>query len=360
MVSRASVSSRLLRSRQPVVRDDREASLAASESVSARRATAMPPPVTPAMTCRPKLQLIAPTATASKVCDVATAIGARPIMGCTDAEEAKQVARLVDATLLSFGTPTTASIAHAIIDDARIVVVDPVGVGIPKRGKMIYDWLLAREDAVKRAETRGEKFKTIIKGNASEIEALLRLYDVPCGRYAEASVTSMNETGGRQSFDELYRQPCFWHPTGDWGEVTSVARGGPFWEPLISLMGKTFATIVMTSFDDIIVDHRTSRIFVVGAKSTHMFDEYAGAGCALGAVCAAFACDAESAYCASDSCLGERLRDASVFYRRAGCTAALDATRTFGPASFQVTFVDELRRSRPARYQSDASPSARQ
>ncbi len=125
--------------------------------------------VTAAGATRPKVQLIANAATCAKVVDVALAAGAKPIMGATTPAEASETCNKVDATLLNFGTPTTEAIAAAVAS-ASIVVVDPVGCGLDARGVNVKRWLDYRMNG------KPNTIHTLVKGNASEMAALMRMY----------------------------------------------------------------------------------------------------------------------------------------------------------------------------------------
>lgn len=283
---------------------------------------------------KPKVQLIVPAATASKVCDIVTAVGANPIMGCTTPDEAQEVSRLVDATFLSFGTPTTEETARAVLD-ARIVVVDPVGVGLPGRGKIIQEWLDARARVCEANEFAD--YCTIIKGNASEISALCELNRIACfEKIAARSVTTMSE-GSVVSLDklELSNEPV--------SELTSSFIEDNFRE-LRGLALGSMATIVMTGSVDVIIGYPSGG-FVVHSCSTSMFDAYAGAGCALGALCAVKVAESYRR-CIHDpqqpfngEIILKSLADVAVSYRQAGAVA--DA-RSEGPGSFQLNLLDDL------------------
>ena len=102
--------------------------------------------------------------------------GRRPGHGCTTAEEARECASKVDVTLLNFGTPTTEEIANAVVD-ARAVVVDPVGAGLGTRGGVIERWLTRAARGARAARAEGDDgYKTWVKGNRSEMEALVRMF----------------------------------------------------------------------------------------------------------------------------------------------------------------------------------------
>ena len=311
----------------------------------------------------PKIQLIAPTATASKVCDVATAYRAKPIMGCTTPAEAREVSRVVDATFLSFGTPTTADMANAVLD-APIVVVDPVGVGLPERGRMVSAWLDARR--CKRFEVEGqeqENFCTIIKGNASEMATLVKLFDMGDGeRFANSSVTTASEGKGwfEQTFgplDDEHRQDTRFtslddDPTSTGGTTFGIDSSfvDEHMPELYNLACYLDATLVMTGPFDVILDPYTSldswTSFLVRTRSTEMFDTYAGAGCALGAACAAQIGRLHRHSISSDELRYDFIADVprvlawtAAQYREAGAVSAANAR---GPGSFQAEFLDKL------------------
>ena len=306
----------------------------------------------------PKIQLIAPTATASKVCDVATAYRAKPIMGCTTPAEAREVSRVVDATFLSFGTPTTADMANAVLD-APIVVVDPVGVGLPERGKMVRAWLDARR--CMRDEVEQENFCTIIKGNASEMTTLVKLFGMGDGeRYANSSVTTASEGKGwfEQTFgtkfdDKDKRFSSFEDDaTSTAGTTFRIHRSfvDEYMPELHNLACYLDATLVMTGPCDVILEPYASvgdwNSFLVRTRSTEMFDTYAGAGCALGAACAAQIGRLHRHSISSDELRYDFIADVprvlawtAAQYREAGAVSAATAR---GPGSFHAEFLDKL------------------
>ena len=80
--------------------------------------------------------------------------------------------------------------------DPVMAVVDPVGVGLRTRGEVIRRWLDARARRVRdRAASDGAtEMITVVKGNRSEIEALLRMYALEGTLGASVSVTPDSET----------------------------------------------------------------------------------------------------------------------------------------------------------------------
>jgi len=263
----------------------------------------------------PKVQLIMNACSASKAADVVLAVGAKPCMGCTTAEEAETTASLCDVTVLNFGTPTTWEIAHAVLC-AQNVVVDPVGCGLEARGRTVKAWLeLRRFIGSNIVQTEDNTtMRTVVKGNRSEIEALIQMFGVDGSVGANLSVTPESSDGDCAEKD--------------------------IFEALNQLSEKLGAMIVMTGSVDYIVTPRSTRVDgAPGNEAVHEFDapilqKFSGAGCCLGAFLAA-------------TVIGSALENASAL--RASCLEyrriAAEVVRLgnfSGPASFQVAFFDAL------------------
>ena len=157
--------------------------------------------------------------------------------------------------------------------------------------------------------------RTVVKGNRSEIEALIEMFGVDGSVGANLSVTPESSDGDCAEKDVF--------------------------DALNQLSEKLGAMIVMTgSVDYMCTTPRSTRVDgAPGNEAVHEFDapilqKFSGAGCCLGAFLAA-------------TVLGSGLENASAL--RASCLVyrriATDVVRLgnfSGPASFQVAFFDAL------------------
>lgn len=257
----------------------------------------------------PRVQLIVNAAVASKCADVALAVGGAPVMGCTTPDEARECASRVDVTLLNFGTPTTEEIASAVLD-ARWIVVDPVGAGLVTRGGVIKRWLERRRATTRAARAAGDDgMKTWVKGNRSEMEALVRIFFPDReGFTLGAEVSATPESVESAS-------------------AGSAARSA---EVLRELAMELDMEIVCTGHTDIVIgiDEGEYRLTYMGCQNdVVMFRRFSGAGCCLGAVLAVMVR------------YGLDSLDVVQLYRAHGMSAE---EKSNGPASFQISFLDEL------------------
>lgn len=269
-----------------------------------------------------RVQLIVNAVSATRCADAVLALGGSPCMGATTAEEAEETSTRCDATLLNFGTPTSEAIANSVLD-ARVVVVDPVGVGLRTRGEVIRRWLDARARRVRdRAASDGAtEMITVVKGNRSEIEALLRMYALEGTLGASVSVTPDSETAEEE--DE----------NGVLAALGSLVRRleGDRDDEL-----ETFVVVCTGS-----VDYVVSRSDSLALRESHVesFAHFSGAGCVLGAV-VAWALATHRGASDVRSTVNVCGNAASV-YRKIGVTAE-DDMESYGPASFSVRFMDAL------------------
>jgi len=269
-----------------------------------------------------RVQLIVNAVSATRCADAVLALGGSPCMGATTAEEAEETSGRCDATLLNFGTPTSEAIAKSVLD-ARVVVVDPVGVGLRTRGEVIRRWLDARAQRVRdAASTRGvSDMITVIKGNRSEIEALLRMYEIEGTLGANVSVTPDSEAAADE--DE----------NGVLAALRSLVKR------VEGERDDELETLVVLCTGP--VDYVVSRCNSFARRESHVesFSHVSGAGCVLGAVVAwALA----THRCASDRPLTVNVcGNAASVYRRIGFDAENDL-ESHAPASFFVRFMDAL------------------
>ena len=258
----------------------------------------------------PRVQLIVNAAVASKCADVALAAGGAPVMGCTTAEEARECASKVDVTLLNFGTPTTEEIANAVVD-ARAVVVDPVGAGLGTRGGVIERWLTRRRAATRAARAEGDDgYKTWVKGNRSEMEALVRMFFPDREGFTLGAEVSATPESVESAESASAAQPA-----------ETVLR---------ELAMELDMEIVCTGRTDFVVgkDEEGYVLKYAGDDDDVVtFGRFSGAGCCLGAVLAVKA--------ASGIEPGVVLKEYRVHGKRA-------EAKSNGTGSFQVNFLDEL------------------
>ena len=318
-----------------------------------RRRTYMPPAndalrarVGAVRTAAPKIQLIANAAAAPRMADVALAVGARPIMGCTTVEETVEVRGKTDGCVLNFGTPTTEAIAEAVEVDKidlgagdggrveRVLVMDPVGCGLESRGRRARRWIegvrtRARADGVDRVDAgRGRVFGYVIKGNASEIEALLRLT-------VDSSETT-TKTTTRVSVGASVSCTAESSVVDGHGVGTGAEKTGQIFDALQRLCEVTEClAVVMTGKTDFVYTFRGER-WSSDENSCETLEKWTGAGCALGVVMAAF-------IAANGDDLFSALQAACQWYRRVARRCA-DEFPELGPFSFQARFFDELYR----------------
>lgn len=233
----------------------------------------------------PLVQNITNAVATNFTANVLLAIGASPAM-VDIPTEAEEFARIASGVLINLGTPHEEARAAmpATAQAARAAdtpwVLDPVAVGsLPVRTS------LARELVALRP--------TIVRGNASEI----------------LSLAGLGEGGrGVESTDS---------PEGALDAARSLAR-------------EHGAVVAVSGPTDVITDGRQ----VMRVSNGHpLLTKVTGAGCALGAVMAAFASLGSDALVAAVA--------ATSVYTIA---AELAAEKSSGPGSFAAAFVDELAR----------------
>ena len=296
-------------------------------------------------TTAPKIQLIANAAAAPRMADVALAVGARPIMGCTTVEETVEVRGKTDGCVLNFGTPTTEAIAEAVgVDEIdlgagdggrveRILVMDPVGCGLESRGRRVRKWIEGLRARAGGGDSkvvgRGRVFGYVIKGNASEIEALLRLT-------VDSLETTKTKTTTRVSVGASVSCTAESSVGDGRGVGTDAEKAGQIFDALQRLCEVTGClAVVMTGKTDYVYTFHGER-WSSDENSCETLEKWTGAGCALGVVMAAF-------IAANGDDLFSALQAACQWYRRVARRCA-DKFPELGPFSFQARFFDELYR----------------
>ena len=207
------------------------------------------------------------------------------------ADEGEAMAEAAGAMYLNMGTilplyetsmPRT---VQCLAGQHKSWVLDPVGIGIGGlREKLLRSF---------RQEKPG-----IIRGNASELIALARLWKLDAGT-AETAVCGVDTT---QSV----------------AEARQAARSLARW---------TGGAVAVSGKEDLVTDGET--VFL-SAGGSPLMTKITGAGCSLGGVMAVYACCAEPFIAAAASV---------ALYNLAGERAEKDAP---GPGSFRQQFIDEL------------------
>ena len=221
--------------------------------------------------------------------NVLLAAGASPAM-VSAIEEVAEFAALADALVVNIGTLSQTSLDAMLLaaKTARALgkpwVLDPVGVGATTFRSSAAAALLAHRPS-------------IIRGNASEIMALAAIAGVGGEAARSRGVDSGNTTGeAEQAAMALARmQGCTVAATG---EIDFVTDGG-----------------------------RSARI----AGGSALMSAVTGIGCALSALCAAFAAVERDAFAAACAAL--------ITYSIAGEMAGEHCE---GPGSFRMVFLDML------------------
>jgi hydroxyethylthiazole kinase len=306
------------------------------------------------------VQLVTNAATCAKVVDCALAIGAKPVMGASTPEEAAEACAKVGATLLNFGTPTGEPVARAVVS-AAVVVVDPVGCGLATRGAAVKRWLEYRKEYRKEHRKGGKPrtVHTVVKGNASEMAALMRLYGL-----GEAEAALLGATGASVSATAEAEVGAARDETMEEAEkrdrVVMIA--------LSALSGALDAYVVMTGAVDYGVprEDQGDTVWVTREDNCAVLTRFSGAGCCLGGVIAAFvaahglgAAKPLSSYrnsvfrtadrtsvstpgAAYGSPRADPVRAACAWYRRVAAEVEATMGSSPGPASFQAAFFDAL------------------
>ncbi len=207
-------------------------------------------------------------------------------------DEGEYVANIAGALYINMGTllpiyeETLPRTAKKLYELNKKWVLDPVGLGI---GSLRTKLLLGFK----------EYPPTIIRGNASEIIALAKLWNV---------LSTSSDSTGPKGVDS----------TNSVQEAENAAKDlAKFIKGAVSVSG----------IEDFVTDGTTS---VYSKGGSHFMEKITGAGCSLGGVCAVYACVASPFIAALT---------ATQIYNLAGKKAE---QKTDAPASFQVAFIDEL------------------
>ena len=222
---------------------------------------------------------------ASFQADVCHAIGASPVMSRSE-KEASELVKAADALLINIGTPNSAVIKtiHKAMDTAastgKTIVLDPVGYGSTEKRVRLVEDILRRYPI------------SIIKGNAAEIALMAGTNGIVRGvdsRAAEKADTAALELSQR------------------YGVV-----------------------VIATGSIDYVSDG--NKVFEVHGGSS-MSSKMSGGGCAVGSIVASVS-----------GVSGGDMLASSLLSLMVADMAAENAAVAKGPASFKVSFIDELYR----------------
>lgn len=220
---------------------------------------------------------------ASFQADVCYSMGVSPVMSRSD-KEASELVRAADALLINIGTPNSAVLKtiHKAMDAAastgKTVVLDPVGYGSTEKRVNLVEDLLRRYPV------------SIIKGNAAEIALMAGTSGIVRGVDSRAA---------------------------DRADTAAL-----------ELSQKYGVVVIATGAIDYVSDG--NKVFEVHGGSS-MMSRISGGGCSVGSIVASIAGVSG----------GDMLASALVGLMAADM-AAENAAVSQGPASFKVSFVDEL------------------
>lgn len=210
-------------------------------------------------------------------------------------DEAEALARVGGALYVNMGTlmpvhaesiPIAARTAH---EAGCPWVLDPVGIGI---GELREQALVAMR----------EHRPTVVRGNATEIIALAKLWEL------------LDEPQAHAPSDRVVEAT----------DAVASARGAA-----VAIARWTGGAVAVSGPTDLVTDGTTVAFSTGGSP---LMERVTGFGCSLGGVVAGYAAVADP-FCAACT--------ATAHYNAAGTRAAAVAT---GPASFKVAFIDELYR----------------
>lgn len=206
-------------------------------------------------------------------------------------DEGECIAQIGGAVYLNMGTlfpvyeETIPRTCKKLFELGKPWVLDPVGLGIGSlRTKLILD--------MKKYPPK------IIRGNASEIIAVAKLWDLDSGSGSAGPV-------GVDSVDSV--------------EAAEKAA--------VALARFTGGAVAVSGVEDLITDGKR---IVYSKGGSHFMEKITGAGCSLGGVCAVYAAVTDPFTAAVTAC---------QIYNLAGARAE---AMSKAPGSFQVNFIDQL------------------
>lgn len=206
-------------------------------------------------------------------------------------DECEAMAKVAPAFYINMGTAmpfyaeTLPRTARALFTNQKPWVLDPVGIGLSELRTQILNQLKIYKPS-------------IVRGNASEIIALAKLW----------GVLNTSETGNFFGVDSK--------------EKVSAAK-----EAAIALAKFTGGAVAVSGEEDFITDGTEE---IICAGGSELFTKITGSGCALGGVMAIFLTVATPFIAALT---------ATTMFNLAGTKAAAEFN---APASFKVNFLDNL------------------
>lgn len=206
-------------------------------------------------------------------------------------DECEAMAKVAPAFYINMGTAmpfyaeTLPRTARALFTNQKSWVLDPVGIGLSELRTQILNQLKIYKPS-------------IVRGNASEIIALAKLW----------GVLNTSETGNFFGVDSK--------------EKVSAAK-----EAAITLAKFTGGAVAVSGEEDFITDGTEE---IICAGGSELFTKITGSGCALGGVMAIFLTVATPFIAALT---------ATTMFNLAGTKAAAEFN---APASFKVNFLDNL------------------
>ena len=230
------------------------------------------------------------TVTQDFVANAQLAVGGSAAM-LYQADECEEMAKVAPAFLINMGTvmpfyaETLPRTARALCENRTPWVLDPVGIGMAElRTKILLQF---------------KNFKpTIIRGNASEIIALAKLWQL-------IDAAQIGKVRGVDSTEKV-----------------STAKPAA-----IALAKFTGGAVAVSGEEDFVTDGKDKQLCAGGSE---LFTKITGSGCALGGVMAVYAAVATPFIAALT---------ATTIFNQAGTKAAAEFET---PASFKVAFLDEL------------------
>ncbi len=238
---------------------------------------------------KPLVPSLTNAVTVSLVANAQLAVGGSAAMFCLP-NEGETMAQAGDAMYVNLGTmlpvhaETVPRTVRVLLETGTPWVLDPVGIGF---GELRRELLLGFQ----------QYRPSIVRGNASEMLALARLWGLDSGH--------SRGTHGIDSLDEVEDAR---------GAAIAIAR---FLGGAVAVSGKV----------DLVTDGKQVAYLEGGSP---LMERMTGAGCSLGGVCAVFLAVSDPFVAALAG---------TAMYNVAGMLAEREAK---APASFQATFLDNL------------------
>ncbi len=250
-------------------------------------------------------------------------------------DEGEQVAAMGGAVYLNLGTllpiyeQTIPRTARACAEADTPWVLDPVGLGIGQLRTELLQAVRATPPA-------------IVRGNASEIIGLAKLWGLGSDRTADKAADSTNDaTTATANGDDAVtaQEPSRSATEADRRTTANGPRGVDTTDEVDAARAAAAAlarfiggAVAVSGPVDLVTD---GAIVARAPGGSPLMCSVTGSGCSLGGVAAVYACVTDPFTAALT---------ATVLYNLAGARAAEHCA---GPGSFQVVFLDELHRATP-------------